>query len=490
MQAEVSEKQALAFELLADPQVVDIDFGGGAGGGKSITVTEWAVLQCRKYAGIRIGIGRNEISNLRKTTIQTLLDETHPLLNVKKSDFKYSPIVDPGIFYRNGSSILMIDLAYAPTDPDYNRLGSLNLTHVIIEEMGEVRKKAKDVFSSRKNRYLTQKYNIVGKFIGTQNPATNFTRQEYYDPYIKAGGGDFQTWDIYNDAGEQVFVELPDGKRVPAKRAFIKSLVTDNPFISPNYIEELKAKPLAERKRLLLGDWDYYHDASTLFRRNMFVRAQARKTDQTGYAGCDPSRGGDDCVFTYVLGDNVRDIELCDIPESVKNKGKFVAQKFVAFCKKRKVGSINAAVDIVGIGESVGDSCLELGFKIQRFNAGSKKGVRTLDDTKQFQEAKVDPEGEKGVPLFDNIRSQNFYDLADELNTGKMTLDPSLPFYDELCTQLEAHGYTTKERMIIVDKKDAVKARIGKSPDLADSLQAAYWVRQKKHYSISDLVSI
>lgn len=490
MQAEVSEKQALAFELFADPQIVDFDFGGGAGGGKSMTVTEWAVLQCKKYPGIRIGIGRNEISNLRKTTVQTLLAEAHPLLGVREGDFRYSPMVDPGIYYRNGSSILLVDLAYAPTDPDYDRLGSLNLTHTIIEEQGEVRKKAKDVFSSRKNRYLNQKYGIVGKHIGTQNPSTNWTRQEYYDPYIKAGGGDYQTWEIFNDAGEQIFIELPDGKQLPALRCFIKSLVTDNPFISPNYIQELKAKPLAERKRLLEGNWDYYHDAATLFKRNMFVQRKPDEKDDTNYGGCDPSRGGDECVFTHVQGLVVRDIEKVKIPDSVQNKGRYVAERYVNFCKRRRIGSLNAAVDIIGIGEAVGDYCLDFNFKIQRFNAGSKKGVRTLNDKSDYREARIDEDGKNGVPLFDNIRSQNFYDMAEAANTGALVFDPDLPYYDQLCTELEAHGYTTKGTTIIVDKKDAVKAKIGKSPDVADGLQAAWWVKQRKTYSIKDLVSI
>lgn len=490
METEVSEQQAIAFELLRNPEVIDLLFGGGAGGGKSLLVTLWAVLECRKYPGIRIGIGRNEISNLRKTTIQTLFKETHPLLNVKEADFKYSAIVDPKVEYRNGSELVFVDLAWAPHDPDYDRLGSLNLTHTIIEEMGEVRKKGRDVFTSRKNRFLNKRYNIVGKSVGTCNPSTNFLRQEYYDHYAKLGGGSHQTWPIINDAGEPIFVNLPDGRRVEALRAFVRSLVLDNPFISQNYVEELKALPLAERKRLLQGNWDYYHDARTLFKRSMFVRAQA-KSEATGYAGCDPSRGGDECVFTYMLGDNVRDIEKVSIPSDEPDKGNFVAVRFIKFCKARKVGSINAAVDIVGIGESVGDSCNRLGFKIQRFNAGSTTGVRTLDDTKQYGEAKVDPDGIKGTRLFDNIRSQNFYDMAEAANAGTMTFDPALPHYDELCTQLEAHGYTTKERIIIVDKKEpTVKARLGKSPDVADSLQAAWWVKQKKHYSIKDMVSI
>lgn len=503
---DVSEKQALAFELFADPQIVDFDFGGGAGGGKTITVTEWAVLQCKKYAGIRIGIGRNEISNLRRTTIQTLLYESHPLLHVRESDYKYHDLINPRVDYRNGSQIIFVDLAYAPRDPNYDRLGSLNLTHTIIEEQGEVRKQAKDVFSSRKNRYLNKKYNITGKHIGTQNPATNWTRQEYYDPYAKQGAGDYQVWPIVNDAGEPVYVYMPDGRKVQALRCFIKSLATDNPFLSKNYIEELKSKPLAERKRLLEGNWDYYHDASTLFKRGSFVRRKALKKEVAkNYGGCDPSLGGDKCVFTWLQGRDwevngeprshrhVREqVELL-IPEGTKDVGSFIAKHYIAFCAQRRIGYLNAAVDVIGIGQTVLDSCNRLGFMIQPYRAGSTTGVRTLDDKRNEPTLRDDDsQNNKGERLFDNIRSQNFYDMATSTTDGTLTFDDQLSEenYDSLATELEAHGYEPKGKVIIVDKKDKIKERIGHSPDYADSLQAAWWVGKKQHYSITDMVTL
>lgn len=507
---DVSEKQALAFEVFEDPQVVDIDFGGGAGGGKSITVTEWAVLQCKRYPGIRIGLGRNEISNLRRTTIQTLLYETHPLLSVRDTDYKYHDLINPRVDYRNGSQIIFVDLAYAPRDPNYDRLGSLNLTHAIIEEMGEVRKQAKEVFSSRKNRYLNKKYNIVGKFIGTQNPATNFTRQDYYDPYAKLGGGDIQKWPIFNDDGEQVYVILPSGERVPALRAFIKSLVTDNPFISQNYIEELRAKPMAERKRLLKGDWDYYHDASTMFKRSQFIKRK-QLTEAVNYGGCDPSLGGDKIVLTHLQGKDwtvekegkkieysrrhIREQVEIKIPEGTKNPGDYVAAEYVKFCKQRKIGYQNAALDVIGIGQASLEGCQRLGFMVQPFRAGSTTGVRTLDDKRI--EKRIDKDGEqKGERLFDNIRSQNFYDMAAATGEGTLTFDEQLEesIYDNLATELEAHGYDAKGSMIVVDKKNdgskSIQARLGHSPDYADSLQTAWWVSKKRNYSIKQLVSI
>jgi phage terminase large subunit len=146
----LSRKQQTAFQILDDPSVVEVTFGGGAGGGKSRLVCTWSSIQCRRYPGIRIGLGRKEVSNLRKTTAQTFLGEVHPVFGIKDGrDFRYAPLVDPGIYYANTSQVLFTDLAPAPSDPNYDRLGSLNLTHVIIEEAGEVVREAAKVFTSR-----------------------------------------------------------------------------------------------------------------------------------------------------------------------------------------------------------------------------------------------------------------------------------------------------------------------------------------------------
>jgi hypothetical protein len=43
-------------------------------------------------------------------------------------------------------------------------------------------------------------------------------------------------------------VEPPDGWMVTAFRAFVKSLVFDNPFVSRNYIETLNQAPTGRAK--------------------------------------------------------------------------------------------------------------------------------------------------------------------------------------------------------------------------------------------------
>ena len=124
----LSRKQKLALELLDDPQVVELDYGGAAGGAKSWTVCLWMILQCRQYPGIRIGLGRREMVRLKQTTLVTLLREVHPILGIKEGEYKYQG-QNNSITYANESMIQMFDLAYQPSDPDYDTLGSLNLTH-------------------------------------------------------------------------------------------------------------------------------------------------------------------------------------------------------------------------------------------------------------------------------------------------------------------------------------------------------------------------
>lgn len=451
--ATLSERQATAFKLLDDPQVVELYYGGGAGGGKTITITEWAVLQCRKYPGIRIGLGRKEITNLRKTTVQTLLNETHKILQVMPDEYRYSSHIDPGIYYINGSEIVLIDLAHNPGDPDFDRLGSLNLTHSIIEEAGEVAKKAKDVLSSRKNRYLNDRYGITGKTIITSNPSQNFVREEYYDKYIALGAGHYQKW--------QTGYVYVNGEKLPAYTAFVRSLVTDNPFISKNYIEVLDSLPSAERKRLKEGDWEYFVDDNTLFKTWLMQEAQTDNSAE-GWTGCDPARrGGDKTIMSLIRGDVVADIETVTIPEDIKDIGTYVAERFITFSKRHNVGYRNAAVDAVGIGASVVDACERLGFSVQQFNAGSTEGVRD----------------EQGVMLFNNIRSQNYWDMAEQSHTGELKYAPGLPYFDDLKKDYSAHNYSTEERKIIVESKKKMKERLGRSPDYSDAVQAAFWAK-------------
>lgn len=471
-----SRKQQLAFNVLSDPYVVDLLFGGGAGGGKSLLVTMWMAIECRKYPGITIGLGRKELSNLGKTTVATLLHEAHKYLGVNKDDFKYvAPgSTNPGIYYSNGSSITLHDLAYAPSDPNYDRFGSLPLTHTVIEEIGELNEKAVNAFASRKNRKLNREYNITGKTVMTCNPSANFAREQYYDVFDSLGGGDIQSWIVGN-----VFV---DGElhEDAAKRVFIRSLPTDNPFLTPNYIEGLKRLPEAQRRRLLEGDWDFDVEEGKLIAAHQIKTTSVFDEKARSAFGCDPSRGGDGCLFVELKGDVVVDAKRLTIPQGdpTFDIGTYVAREYIDWVTARGGGYEDAALDAIGIGTSVLDACNRLGWYVNAFIAGSTKGLRILD---MYGNIIDDPKpDDKGIPLFNNIRSQGYVDMADEMVKGDLLFLNTLDLFSEFRKDLAAHKVEYQERKTIVEGKEKLKARLGRSPDHSDALLAAYWIRQNR----------
>ena len=74
------------------------------------------------------------------------------------------------IEFTNDSRIDLLDLKYLPSDPFYERYGSVEFTSGWIEEAGEVNFGAYDTLKSRIGRQLNEKYKIQSKLFVTLNP--------------------------------------------------------------------------------------------------------------------------------------------------------------------------------------------------------------------------------------------------------------------------------------------------------------------------------
>lgn len=452
---QLSPTQKLSFDLLADPQYTDVLFGGSAGGAKSFFACLWAVLECRNYEGIAIGLGRKELKRLKQTTLVTLLSKVHPALGVREGDFKYNA-QDGVITYINGSRIILIDMAYAPTDPDYDKFGSLELTHVIVEEVGEAVKKAVDVLGSRKNRMLNKEYGIVGKTVMTCNPTQNFIRQEYYKPYEKLGKGRMQKW----PTGE---VYIPGtGEKKPAFRAFVRSSVYDNPFIDNNYIENLKKLDPQERKRLLDGDWNYADDDDTLFKSLLMDRATVYSLPEptegfNKFIGVDVAdKGKDETVATLIEDGVIVAQKVLKIPDLIPGTEDerpvswLYADELIKFAQQNgftaKVAK-NIAIEGNGVGVGMRDQLRIRGWYISLYEATSRE------------------------------RSWGYYHFMEDVR------DMATKFiYDlddgELRRQLAAHTYEMIDQIPHVIDKKKLKLVLARSPDQADSAMIANWCKR------------
>jgi hypothetical protein len=454
----LSQTQSLALRLLHDPTVVELLFGGGAGGAKSFIVCIWMVLECRNYAGIRIGLGREELKRLKQTTVVTLLSKVHQLLGVKDSEYTYSE-QSGTITYPNGSQILLIDMKYHPMDPEYDTFGSLELTHVVIEEVGEVQEKGVRVLNTRKNRFLNKEYGIVGKTVMTCNPTQNFIKKMFYEVYKALGMGRYQKW-------EHGQVELADGTMAKAFRAFVRSLVFDNPFVSRNYIETLNQAHPAERKRLRDGDWDVDPNDYMLF-PNLRLDRSLRSTLSSGrrVMGVDISDGGADSTIAAVMDDGVV-TELIPIPVdrgSEMDPGEQVALGIIKIAQQRKIKPADIGIDGLGVGAGARGSLRSKGWQIQVFE-GSASPTE---------------------PGYQNLRAEQYWKLGDDIGKALVGLYVDLEGLTELKEELRPHLFINDGKVIKVTPKrpgpgvrvgESVMEQIGRSPDRSDAVCIARWV--------------
>ena len=68
---ELTIKQTEALDYLEDASTVEVLYGGGAGGGKSVLGCYWLLKCALKYPGSRYLMARATAATLRQTTLNT-----------------------------------------------------------------------------------------------------------------------------------------------------------------------------------------------------------------------------------------------------------------------------------------------------------------------------------------------------------------------------------------------------------------------------------
>lgn len=194
----------------------------------------WVVSSCIRFAGIRMVLARLENKNLLATTWATmrnllaqwgLVEEEHYHINNQ-----YTTLT-----FWNGSTISGLALTPTPRDPDFNSLGSLEITGGFVDEVSEISSKAIEVLQSR-IRYKIADTFVVGKLLMSTNPCLTWVRSTF----------------VQDDDG--LPVKLPKGYR------YIPFSLFDNPDeqFRITYFNKLrKIRDQTTRNRLLYGNWDF-----------------------------------------------------------------------------------------------------------------------------------------------------------------------------------------------------------------------------------------
>ena len=424
-------KQENAVYYLKDNQTQEVLYGGAAGGGKSALGCLWLIENCQKYPKTRWLMGRSKLKTLKETTLNTFFELTSNLGISNQFKFNSQSNI---IYWNNGSEIILKDLFLYPSDPNFDGLGSLEITGAFIDECNQLSYKAWQIVKSR-IRYKLKEFNLIPKMLGTCNPAKNWTYKEFYKPA--------------KENALQVY------------RKFIQALPKDNPHLHPSYLESLLRLDKNSKERLYFGNWEYDDDPATLIDNDAisdYFNPIHLKGDGSKFLTIDVARKGKDkSVFRVWHG------WLCVFRFSIDKSGiKEVVEKAKELQRKYGISSSNTIADEDGVGGGVVDY---LGCK------GFINNSKALNDEN-----------------FDNLKSQCSIKMAQKICLREV---------GELCDSDFVKEITSEEmeqiKMKDIDKdgkqgvmpKDHIKDMIGRSPDEWDSIMMRFYFSLQKTYSTS-----
>jgi len=445
MAIELTDKQSIAWELLEDKTTKTIVYGGAAGGGKSFFGCVWLWSMCIRYPGVRMAMARAEFGKLKKTTFKTLINVFDLNGMVDGQDYTVKMDSDnPHVSFPNGSEIVLMHFQVSHKDPDFDRLGSLEISGIFIDEIAEIQYRAWSVIMGR-IRYRLDEYGLTPKRFGSCNPTNTFVKADYYEKWI---------------AGT-----------LPKQDAFIEAKHTDNPYLAKDYGETIAEMDEIDRRRYL-GDWQYHEDGSNLFGvekiKQIFNGVPIPNPKNKWYITCDVARFGSD--LSIILIWDGMNVVRCE--HYAKNTITELIDKVKSFAIEYAIPKSNIIVDTDGVGGAVTDA-----LESDEFNNGGKTikvggGFRKeIPGSRSFTAGGKAIKGEKYV----NLKAQVYHVMAytdwtwspEFIVKGKKG---NVKISEYIKTELRVINSIAGERKINVTPKDKIKNLIGRSPDFADAI--------------------
>ncbi len=448
-------KQKEACRYWIDNETEQILYGGAKYGGKSYLGASLIFGDALIYPGTQYFIARQELTDLNAFTLPTILEVFKNWGIEFKDHCSYNG--QSHIFnLKNGSQVHFIACKPQPSDPMFERFGSMQMTKGWIEEGGEVAEAAYANLWLSIGRVKNDKYKLKKKLLITANPKKGWMKREFIDPW--------------------------KGGYLAPTRKFVQAFATDNVHGSTDYIESLKnEKDQVRRQRLWLGDWEYDDDKTSLITYDALSDAFSNTIvkDNQKYMVIDVARMGQDrTVFSFWDG-----LELYKIEQRVKQSTEETKQQAKDFAAAQHIPFSNIIVDEDGIGGAVVDGLQGVrGFVANSTPIPTAAEIRT-------RETKLRTEFTPKTN-FRNLKTQCGYKLAELINEHKISFQ--VPHYRE--TIIEELSALLKAKEIDEDKKlqlkpkEEVKADLGRSPDVGDTIIYRVWFELKKEATSEDPV--
>lgn len=201
----------------------EILLSGSVGSSKSLLMAHLGLTHCLMNGGARVGICRRALPDIKKTIFQKICEHLIADKNFVQGRDYWITETQARIRFRNKSEIISCSWA----DKKYQKFRSLELSALLVEELIENDDEDQQAYQELKMR-VGRLPHIKEKFIiAATNP------------------GDPSHW------AHRYFIESQS-----ETRHVYYSVTTDNPFLPPEYIEQLKRDldPKMAR-RMIYGEW-------------------------------------------------------------------------------------------------------------------------------------------------------------------------------------------------------------------------------------------
>lgn len=201
---------------------LEILLSGSYGSAKSILMAHLAVTHCLFNKGARVLLARKALPDLKDTIFKEILEHLDDDALKEGVDYKVNRS-SASITFSNGSEII----SRSWSDRKYNKARSLKISMLVFEELTENDEQDREAFMTMKARLRRIPHIKENLLIAATNPAgpSHWVYRYFFD-----------------DKRETKFI--------------FKSVTTDNPFLDPVYIDQLKRDldPKAIQ-RYIYGEW-------------------------------------------------------------------------------------------------------------------------------------------------------------------------------------------------------------------------------------------
>jgi len=442
-----NEKQIQAAEAWLDDSVEEILYGGAKGGGKSYLGVSLIFGDALIYPDTSYFIARKELNDLRKFTIPSI-HEVFKNWKINIDDYTSFNGQDNCFNLKNGSKVYLIACSEQPSDPLFERFGSMQMTRGWIEEGGEVEEAAKANLALSIGRKNNDKYKLKRKLLITANPKKGWMKRDFVDP-------------------------AKMGVLAPSRR-YIQAFSTDNKYLPTDYIEALRnERDTIRRQRLFEGNWDYDEDMDSLISFDALCDTFSNTIVKDGnkYIVADIARLGQDTTVISVWDG----LELRGVEQLSKQATNVVEQRIKDVASANQIPYSHILIDEDGIGGGIVDHL----FGVRGFMANSTP-LPTANEIRGKQRKAM----HDFVPKtnFKNLKAQCGWKLAELINEHNLAI--RVPEYrdaiiEELTAILrdrEVDGEGKKQ----LRSKDEVKQEISRSPDIGDVLLMRMFFELKK----------